>query len=110
MGMPGSSLYSTHYFLLTTSYRSRERPIPHALVPLPSDQIQDDLRYDVQVEMELVRPPRGQEETGQSLRRISYLSLYSRADSETGNFMLSLELRSLRNPELVVIGSSQPVS
>lgn len=45
--------------------RSRDRPIPHALVPLPSDKIQEDLRYDVQVEMELVRPPRGQEETGQ---------------------------------------------
>lgn len=45
--------------------RSRERPIPHALIPLPSDQIQEDLRYDVEVEMELVRPPRGAEETGQ---------------------------------------------
>lgn len=45
--------------------RSREQPIPHALVPLPSDLIQEDLRYDVQVEMELVRPTRGAEETGQ---------------------------------------------
>jgi len=45
--------------------RSRERPIPHTLVPLPTDLIQEDLRYDVQVEMELVRPPRGAEETGE---------------------------------------------
>lgn len=47
-----------------TMVRSRERPIPHALVPIPGNQIQEDLRYDVQVEMELVRPPRGAEETG----------------------------------------------
>lgn len=45
--------------------RSRERPIPHALLPLPSDLIQENLRYDVQIEMELVRPTRGAEETGQ---------------------------------------------
>jgi hypothetical protein len=49
---------------VTDTGSSRERPIPHALIPLPSEQIQEDLRYDVQVEMELVRPPRGAEETG----------------------------------------------
>jgi hypothetical protein len=45
--------------------RSKERPIPHALVPLPTDLIQEDLRYDVEVDMELVRPARGAEETGE---------------------------------------------
>ena len=34
---------------------------------MPSDLIQEDLRYDVEVEMELVRPARGAEETGQYL-------------------------------------------
>jgi hypothetical protein len=45
--------------------RSKEQPIPHALVPLPTDLVQEDLRYDVEVEMELVRPARGAEETGE---------------------------------------------
>jgi hypothetical protein len=34
------------------------------MIPLPLDRFQEELRYDVQVEMELVRPERGQEEMG----------------------------------------------
>ena len=82
---------------------SRERPIPHALVPMPSDLIQEDLRYDVELEMELVRPARGAEETGQ------YLSNQKIIADRTGNFMLGVDLRSIRNPDITVIRASQPV-
>lgn len=82
---------------------SRERPIPHALVPMPSDLIQEDLRYDVEVEMELVRPARGVEETGQ------YLPNQKTIADRTGNFMLGVDLRSIRNPDITVIRASQPV-
>ena len=34
-------------------------------IPLPLERFQEDLRYDIQVEMELVRPSRGNEEMGQ---------------------------------------------
>jgi hypothetical protein len=84
--------------------RSREQPIPHALVPLPSDLIQEDLRYDVQVEMELVRPTRGAEETGQ------YLPSWKSKAEWIGNFMLGVDLRSIRNPNVAVFRASQPVS
>jgi hypothetical protein len=46
--------------------RSKNYRTPHALVQLPVERFQEDLRYDVVVEMELVRPSRGQEEMGQS--------------------------------------------
>ncbi|KAK1924178.1 hypothetical protein DB88DRAFT_270075 [Papiliotrema laurentii] len=69
-------------------YGSKSHRTPHVLIPLPHERFQEDLRYDVQVEMELVRPLRGQE--------------------EMGNFMLSVQLRSAKDPELTVIGASQP--
>jgi len=34
-------------------------------IPLPLERFQEDLRYDIQVEMELVRPSRGNEEMGE---------------------------------------------
>jgi hypothetical protein len=43
------------------------------LIPLPNERFQEDLRYDVQVEMELVRPLRGQEEMGE-LRSCNHVS------------------------------------
>ena len=46
--------------------RSKVHRTPHVMIPLPLDRFQEDLRYDVQVEMELVRPERGQEEMGKS--------------------------------------------
>lgn len=39
---------------------------PHALVPLIASNFQEDLRYDVDVEMELVRPHKASEEIGMS--------------------------------------------
>jgi hypothetical protein len=60
----------------------------------------------VQVEMELVRPPRGHEEMGElPCTRIQYLT----ADLQ-GNFMLALELRSARSPDTTLMSASQPVS
>ena len=69
----------------------------------------------MQVEMDLVRPPRGNEEMGQWCRADP--AVYSSCKTfETwlkslilGNFMLSLELRSSRNPLLAVMASAQPV-
>ncbi|KAI9639842.1 uncharacterized protein MKK02DRAFT_40169 [Dioszegia hungarica] len=70
------------------TYGSKIHRTPHALVPLIASNFQEDLRYDVDVEMELVRP--------------------HKASEEIGNFMLSLELRSQRNPEIVLISAAQP--
>lgn len=47
--------------------RSKVHRTPHVMIPLPLERFQEDLRYDVQVEMELVRPERGQEEMGMSI-------------------------------------------
>ncbi|KAL7421801.1 hypothetical protein Q5752_003572 [Cryptotrichosporon argae] len=69
------------------TYGSRTHPTPHALIPLPLAQFQQDLAYDVGVELELVRPTRAE---------------------ETGNFMLTLELRSARVPEMIVARAGQP--
>nr|XP_031863226.1 uncharacterized protein CI109_001098 [Kwoniella shandongensis]KAA5530298.1 hypothetical protein CI109_001098 [Kwoniella shandongensis] len=69
-------------------YGSKNHRLPHTTVAIPLEKILEDLRYDVQVEMELVRPPKAME--------------------ETGNFMLSLELRSLRDPKTVIINAAQP--
>ncbi|KAK8864363.1 hypothetical protein IAR55_001610 [Kwoniella newhampshirensis] len=69
-------------------YGSKNHRLPHTTVTIPLEKILEDLRYDVQVEMELVRPPRAME--------------------ETGNFMLSLEMRSLRDPNTVLINAAQP--
>ncbi|KAL1405431.1 hypothetical protein Q8F55_009062 [Vanrija albida] len=69
-------------------YGSRTHRTPHALLQLPHDRFQEDLPYDVQVELELVRPSRGAE--------------------ETGNFMVTLELRSSRSPETTIIHAAQP--
>jgi hypothetical protein len=38
--------------------------MPHAVLQLPHDRFQEDLPYDVQVELELVRPSARAEETG----------------------------------------------
>ncbi|WVQ99334.1 hypothetical protein IAU59_006467 [Kwoniella sp. CBS 9459] len=70
-------------------YGSKTHRPPHVTVPLPLEKILTDLRYDVQVEMELVRPTRGTSE-------------------EIGNFMLSLEMRSLQEPGTVLVSAAQP--
>ncbi|RSH78164.1 uncharacterized protein EHS24_002623 [Apiotrichum porosum] len=69
-------------------YGSRTHRTPHALLALPLDRFQEDLPYDVQVELELVRP--------------------NRDSDDMGNFMVTLELRSHRSPETVIIRASQP--
>lgn len=46
-------------------YGSREHRTPHATLTLPVDRFQEDLAYDVQVELELVRPHAGSEEMGE---------------------------------------------
>ncbi|ORY34045.1 hypothetical protein BCR39DRAFT_518237 [Naematelia encephala] len=69
-------------------YGAKSHRSPHTLIPLPVERFQEDLRYDVQIEMELVRPSRGSE--------------------EMGNFMLTLDLRSNRDPEISVLRASQP--
>ncbi|CAD6588589.1 MAG: hypothetical protein TREMPRED_005102, partial [Tremellales sp. Tagirdzhanova-0007] len=69
-------------------YGSRAYRTPYSLIPLPVDRFLEDVKYDVHVEMELVRPARGAE--------------------EMGNFMLSLELRSNRNADLVIFSAAQP--
>ncbi|WWC61813.1 uncharacterized protein I303_104398 [Kwoniella dejecticola CBS 10117] len=70
-------------------YGSKHHRPPHATVYFPLDKIEQDLRYDVQVELELVRPTKG-------------------TTDEMGNFMLSLELRALNQPERVLITAAQP--
>nr|XP_019010904.1 uncharacterized protein I206_04208 [Kwoniella pini CBS 10737]OCF49685.1 hypothetical protein I206_04208 [Kwoniella pini CBS 10737] len=70
-------------------YGSKHHRPPHATVYFPLDRIEQDLRYDVQVELELVRPTKG-------------------TTDEMGNFMLSLELRALDQPERVLITAAQP--
>ncbi|WVF71523.1 hypothetical protein IAT40_006330 [Kwoniella sp. CBS 6097] len=70
-------------------YGSKTHRPPHVTVPLPLEKILTDLRYDVQVEMELVRPMKGTTE-------------------EIGNFMLSLEMRSLQEPGTVLVSAAQP--
>lgn len=45
-------------------YGSRTQRMPHAVLQLPHDRFQEDLPYDVQVELELVRPSARAEETG----------------------------------------------
>ncbi|WVN88271.1 uncharacterized protein L203_103473 [Cryptococcus depauperatus CBS 7841] len=69
-------------------YGSTKQRLPHASVSLPQDKILEDMHYDVQVEMELVRP--------------------NKMNVDTDNFMLSLELRSLKDPGVVVISAAQP--
>ncbi|ODO08845.1 hypothetical protein L198_00578 [Cryptococcus wingfieldii CBS 7118] len=69
-------------------YGSKSHRLPHVTIPIPPKRLIEDLRYDVQVEMELVRPTNG-------------------AD-ETDNFMLSLELRGAADPSLVLFSAAQP--
>lgn len=45
-------------------YGSRAHRTPHALMTLPVDRFQEDLPYDVQVELELVRPTREADDSG----------------------------------------------
>lgn len=52
--------------LMQVACRSKTHRTPHSLIPLPTNRFQEDLRYDVQVEMELVRPARGSVEMGES--------------------------------------------
>ena len=47
-------------------YGAKTHRTPHALLPLPVESFQEDLPYDVQIELELVRPSRGSEEMGAS--------------------------------------------
>jgi hypothetical protein len=46
------------------TYGSRAIRTPHATLQLPLDKFQEDLPYDVQVELELVRPSHTAEEMG----------------------------------------------
>jgi hypothetical protein len=39
---------------------------PHTLIAIAPGDFREDLKYDVELELELVRPPRGHEEMGQS--------------------------------------------
>lgn len=82
--------------LIAETNRSRDQPIPHALVPLPSDRIQEDLRYDVQVEMELVRPPPGQEETGKSIPGPMYKAGTDSMLQATLCYLLSYDLSEIQ--------------
>ncbi|WVW83846.1 hypothetical protein I302_105867 [Kwoniella bestiolae CBS 10118] len=70
-------------------YGSKNHRPPHTTVYFPLEKIEQDLRYDVQVELELVRPTKG-------------------TTDEMGNFMLSLELRALDQPERTLITAAQP--
>jgi hypothetical protein len=45
-------------------YGSRDHRTPHAVLAVEPDRFQEDLPYDVQVELELVRPSPGAEEMG----------------------------------------------
>ena len=89
---------------------SKVHRTPHTVIPILSSNFQEDLRYDVEVEMELVRPNRASEEIGTHASRDRLrLVLPDETADTTGNFMLSLELRSQRSPETVVISAAQPV-
>ncbi|WWC89387.1 uncharacterized protein L201_004310 [Kwoniella dendrophila CBS 6074] len=70
-------------------YGSKNHRPPHTTVYFPLERIEHDLRYDVQVELELVRPTKG-------------------TTDEMGNFMLSLELKALSQPERTLITAAQP--
>ncbi|WVQ72565.1 hypothetical protein IAR50_002123 [Cryptococcus sp. DSM 104548] len=69
-------------------YGSKNHRLPHATIPIPPKRLIEDLRYDVQVEMELVRPTSGRD--------------------DLDNFMLSLELRGAVDPSLVLFSAAQP--
>ncbi|KAK4687859.1 hypothetical protein P7C73_g2256, partial [Tremellales sp. Uapishka_1] len=86
-------------------YGSKVHRTPHALIPLAIDTFHEDLRYDIQVEMELVRPSRGAEEMGMSLAAAVVDWILS---IKPGNFMLGLQLRSLRTPDQVILSAAQP--
>lgn len=49
-------------------YGSRTHRTPHAVLPITLDRFQEDLPYDVQVELELVRPHSDAPETGMPAR------------------------------------------
>lgn len=49
------------------TYGSRAIRTPHATLQLPLGKFQEDLPYDVQVELELVRPSHTAEEMGELL-------------------------------------------
>lgn len=49
-------------------YGSRTHRTPHAVLPINLDRFQEDLPYDVQVELELVRPHSDAPETGMPAR------------------------------------------
>ncbi|GMK57219.1 hypothetical protein CspeluHIS016_0400530 [Cutaneotrichosporon spelunceum] len=70
------------------TYGSRVIRTPHATLQLPADKFQEELPYDVQVELELVRP--------------------SHSSEEMGNFMVTLDLLSLRAPEVSIVHVAQP--
>ncbi|KAK6910161.1 hypothetical protein I203_104193 [Kwoniella mangroviensis CBS 8507] len=70
-------------------YGSKAHRPPHTTVYFPLEKIEQDLRYDVQVELELVRPTKG-------------------TTDEMGNFMLSLELRALDQPDRTLVTAAQP--
>jgi len=55
----------SHFSSGEADARSKTHRTPHVNIPLPLERFQEDLRYDIQVEMELVRPSRGNEEMGE---------------------------------------------
>lgn len=50
---------------ITVYVRSKTQRTPHVLIQLPGEKFQEDLKYDIDVEMELVRPGRGDEAMGE---------------------------------------------
>ncbi|KIR25608.1 hypothetical protein I309_05546 [Cryptococcus deuterogattii LA55] len=71
-------------------YGSRKSRLPHTNLQVPLNSILEDVRYDIQVEMELLRP--------------------RKAPDELDNFMLSLDLMSAKDPLTALMSAAQPVN
>ncbi|WVQ88859.1 hypothetical protein IAS59_002597 [Cryptococcus gattii] len=69
-------------------YGSRKFRLPHTNLQVPLSSILEDVRYDIQVEMELLRPRKGPD--------------------ELDNFMLSLDLMSAKDPQTALMSAAQP--
>ncbi|EAL23557.1 hypothetical protein CNBA2040 [Cryptococcus deneoformans B-3501A] len=69
-------------------YGSRKFRLPHTNLQVPLSSIIEDVRYDIQVEMELLRPRKGSD--------------------VLDNFMLSLDLMSAKYPQTALMSAAQP--
>ncbi|OXG54870.1 hypothetical protein J010_00202 [Cryptococcus neoformans] len=69
-------------------YGSRKFRLPHTNLQVPLSSIVEDVRYDIQVEMELLRPRKGSD--------------------ALDNFMLSLDLMSAKDPQTALMSAAQP--